>query len=248
MLTTEQLAGAYAKLERADENIRNLKVEISAFLQEHPAGGLPEDKNKALDEWVDFHAKRVVPPRFGILAGEIAHHLRSSFDHVMWQLSTESYRRSNERDITFPIFTERPTTKNKITSYQRKVQGITSAEALQFIESIQPYNAGNPLDDPLAIIHDLNRVDKHQEIVLVVGTFDLSFFVPFSLFSTSIGRGFLSKVDPENFPEEPAKNIEIKLTKQVAFKRFGQRENQTVIPALTHLANAARNVVKLFTC
>src|SRR5437868_2335967 len=106
ILASDQLGGIYAKLERADENIRNLNTEITSFLGEKPAGGFSEEQQKRLAEWAEFHAKRGVPPRFGVLAGEIAHLLRSSLDNIAWILSSDSYRKSHERSIGFPIFVE----------------------------------------------------------------------------------------------------------------------------------------------
>ncbi|MBI1749365.1 MAG: hypothetical protein HY234_06230 [Acidobacteria bacterium] len=246
LLTSEELAGVYAKLERANENIRNLNIEITAFLKEGPAGGLSKDKNKALDEWVEFHAGRGVPPRFGVLAGEGAHHLRSSLDHIAWLLSSDSYRQSDERAISFPVLTAPPTTEDEISKYDRKVQGIASADALKIIERVRPYNTRNPLEDPLAIVHDLDRVDKHHAIVLVVGTFDLNIPFPKNLFAAMAPLDLSRYMQDETYAKQFDLKIELKLSRQVAFSRIGQGENKTVIPTLTHLENAVRDVIGLF--
>lgn len=54
LLTPEQLAGGYEKLKRADQNILNLSVEISAFLNEGSHPGVARDKMKATEEWIKF--------------------------------------------------------------------------------------------------------------------------------------------------------------------------------------------------
>lgn len=246
LLTSEQLAGIYAKLERANENIRNLNTEISAFLKEGPTGGRGKDKNKALDEWVEFHARRGVSPRFGVLAGEVAHHLRSSLDHVAWLLSAESYRRAKPLAISFPILVARPTTEDEISKYDRKVQGIASTDALRVIERVQPYNARNPLDDPLAIVHALDRVDKHRDLVLIVGTFDAGVQIPKNIIAALGPVDLRAYMEEESYRKKFDLKIELKLARSVAFKGIGQGENKTVIPTLTHLENAVRDVVNLF--
>src|SRR6266404_964011 len=93
LLSPEQLAGVHEKLKRAEESIRDLNSQIVAFLRERPEGGFSHDKQKAAKEFAEFHAKRVIPLRFGVIAGEVIHHLRSSLEHIAWMLSTDGYRR-----------------------------------------------------------------------------------------------------------------------------------------------------------
>jgi hypothetical protein len=123
LLTPDQLAGVYEKLKRADESIQNLNSEIVAFLKERPEGGFSEDKQQAARELTEFYARRGIPLRFGVIAGEIAHHLRSCLDYIAWVLSTEGYRRDHERSISFPIATEKPRTKDELAGYGRKIKG-----------------------------------------------------------------------------------------------------------------------------
>ena len=237
LLTPEELAGIHAKLDRADENIHHL---------EEPAGGFSEDQYNRLGEWAEFHAKHRVPPRFGVFAGEIAHLLRSSLDNIAWLLTCDSYRKSDERSIGFPVFNDRPVAEGEKARYERQIKGITSTDALKVIESVQPYNAGDDAPDhPLAIVHKLNRVDKHHTIVLVVVSFDAGLRFPTEMFSPVV-FGPSSEVSQEEYVERFQHKIEIKVTRNIAFERFGKRKLQPVIPSLTHLANAVRDVVKLF--
>jgi len=157
-------------------------------------------------------------------------------------LSDDAYKRANERAIAFPIFVKEPVAKDEIAIYNRQIKGITTnSDALRVIKDVQPYHARDrATDQPLAIVHDLNRIDKHQNIVVVVGTFNMGMKFPAAVVIGS------SKMSEEQFAALFQQKVEIKLARQVAFKRFGQRENQTAIPSLTHLLNAVRDVVKLF--
>jgi len=82
LLSPEKLAGVYEKLKRTEEGIGDLNSQIAAFLRERPEGGLNDDKQKAAKELVEFHAKRVIPLRFAVIAGEVIDHLGSSLEHI----------------------------------------------------------------------------------------------------------------------------------------------------------------------
>src|SRR5271157_1593673 len=152
LLSPKQLAGIDEKLKRAEESIGDLNSQIVAFLQERPEGGLSHDKQKAAKEFAEFHAERTIPLRFGVIAGEVIHHLRSSLEHIAWMLSSVRYRERYPTRIGFPIFAVDPIAaraagdKNKIASYNRQVKGILDKGALDLIEGLQPYKATNPAD------------------------------------------------------------------------------------------------------
>ena len=239
------LDGVREKLTRANENICALGVEIDAFLKERPEGGFSSDKHQAANEFVRFHAHREIPQRFGVIAGEIVHHLRSSLDHVAWLLSEETYRQTKETAIGFPIFTEQPTRKDEIKNYSRKVNGIKSGSALKLIESVQPYHAVIPMDDPLALVHELDRIDKHQNLVLVVASMDMRISYPLAL-TQSLAIGGLG-MDEDAFVKYFESKVQMQISNQIAFAKFGSGRNQNVIPALTVLVSAVRDVVELFS-
>lgn len=242
LLSSEQLKGVREKLERADECIRDLNTEIGAFLK-HPEAGLSEHKAKAAQKFME-HARSLaknVPPRFGVLAGEIVHHLRSSLDHVAWMLSSErSQRAKGSNAIAFPILIEEPTDEHELRSYNRKIQGIASPDALTLIKHLQPYNATKPLDDPLAIIHEFDRIDKHHNLVIVETSWEVGFRLPLSWIISG------SNIDTEIPSLAATRKAELKITHFVAFPQFGERKNQPVVPSLTQLLDVTRDVVGKF--
>src|SRR5579872_2188789 len=101
-------AGIAEKLNRSYENIRNLEAEIARFFQESKYPVLSEDNHKIIPEALEYHAKRRIPLRFSVLSGEIVHHLRSCFDHVVWHFSDAEYRRKHVGWIQFPILRDKP--------------------------------------------------------------------------------------------------------------------------------------------
>jgi len=243
ILTREDLTDIRSRLDRVDEHILNLNCEIGTFLNQRPDESLSDDKQTAAHELWGFYVKRGIPPRFSVIAGEIVHHLRSCLDNIVWLLSSERYRQSNERDIGFPICRHKALTEGKLAGYKSKVAGIESPAALALIERIQPYNAADAFDDPLEIVNELNRIDKHHNLVFVVNTVHLKISVP--VIQSVVIRPF--EREPKVLMAAPLTDkMELKFTFQVAFRQFGRKENEPVIAALTHLYSAVSDVVKMF--
>jgi hypothetical protein len=78
---------------------------------------------------------------------------------AVWSLI---YHRSgtDSEGSEFPIFGTRPTDRK---SFERKTKSLP-ADAIAYIESIQPYNHMPVNDYHLWQLHELNRIDKHRRI------------------------------------------------------------------------------------
>ena len=85
------LAGCWAKVKRAKECIKNLNVEITAFLGSEPKPYRVVGKqDEQTGEYAFIASCPSLPPRFAVLIGEIIHHLRSSLDHLLCALVTQN--------------------------------------------------------------------------------------------------------------------------------------------------------------
>jgi hypothetical protein len=242
---TNAFDGIVEKLKRTDECIHNLQTEITRFFQECEYPILPQLGDKTLLEAIHYHNALPIPLRFSVLAGEIVHHLRSSLDHVVWELSSEAYRLSSDhRFIEFPILETRPTFENKFTRYKRKVQGVHRFGALKLIAALQPYRRIDPVEDLLLIMHKMDIAYKHRELVLfnTTGTVEnLPNHVAFPLMRYL--RGDLKAVSAE-FKREFNKYG--KVTPQISFMEFGRREIQSVVPGLIQLRDKVIPVIAAF--
>jgi hypothetical protein len=127
------LDGCRAKIERAKEHIRNLDADISRYINEaghtvtfsdhyDPSGG-------AFDRRMVINGP-AIPARIMVIVGEIVHQLRSSLDHLVWQLVLANKTAAVTPDLEFPVFWER--TKYP-TAAKRKIKGISSG-AVDLIE------------------------------------------------------------------------------------------------------------------
>jgi hypothetical protein len=241
-------AGILAKLERADENIVNLNTEILQFFRRSKYPILPDTNHKAWQEAVDYHRNLVIPKRFSVLVGEIIHHFRSSLDHIVWIFSNDTAKTLHENALGFPILSEVPD-KNKLASFERQIQGVDKASVKKLIADYQPYKLGaDALDNPLCIVHDMDRFDKHRELVIVGGCANLTF--------PATAAGTIQKImkyrQGKPLPIEDivavqrAVKHEAKVFPQVAFAKFGQREGQFVVPCVQQLFRATISVIDQF--
>jgi hypothetical protein len=257
------LDGCWAKIERANENIKNLTTEIAAFV--HP-------NNYIIIRNVDHQTKtctfsafgQSIPLRFSVLAGEIIHHLRSSLDHLIWALAVARHQTPNFK-VQFPICLTAEKFKSAVKG--GIIKGI-SGSAQTIIERVQPYQNTNwrniASDNPLAILHDFNNTDKHKLLAVVVSAAHIPMklnFLHTTREETSISKivpaewsGRLLRAEPngtevlriEFAKMHPDLQVDADFNYQIAFEQFGTREIEPVVPSLTHLRDAAVETIKLF--
>jgi len=240
---TRPFEGIEEKLKRANENIHNLEAEIAWFFQKSEYPVLSTDNVKLIPEAIEYHKNLIIPLRFSLLAGEIVHHLRSCFDHVVWHFSDAAYRAANMKFIDFPVLETRPTKEQLFTRYERKVKGITKPEVLDFIERLQPYNCSDPVDSLLFIIHQLDIFDKHRELIIVGSTGGLE--VPVGLFERYMSY---QCGEPGSAPVDIGAEFKRdgKIVPQVAFGEFGKGGPETVTQGLYDLNNFTVKIMERF--
>src|ERR1700678_4281125 len=194
-----------------------------------------------MQEAVDYHRDLNIPIRFGVLCGEVIHHLRSCLDHIVWHFSSAQYRLEHPDAIEFPILRMPPTKTNELSRYQRKIDGVTNANVVRLIEGLQPYHRGNDaINDPLCIVHDMDRFDKHRALVVIGGCASVR---PLSGGGGIAVQALLKLSHGETLSEfeaaiaDKALKKDVKVTPQIAFAQFGNRKTEMVIPALSQLQN-----------
>jgi len=255
------LDGARERLKRTEENIRNLHTEITEFMKAAPVITfdcdverekpiLTDEHREAWDKLKDFVIDKKVAPRLSVLVGEIIHHLRSAFDHVAWQLSDPVLQTNSPHQIEFPIVRKPPSlcglAKKKMCSYCRKIEGIASPTALARIERLQPYHGADPDRHPLWLIHDMDRIDKHRELILVVQIVQANFLA--NARAEGFGQIMPWEIKPRNVRIYGVSDVNVKgeLSAQVTLGQFTKREDKTIIPTLQNLLSFARDAVESF--
>jgi hypothetical protein len=255
------LAGCWAKIERANENIKNLEAEIAAFFQPYIIAGCVNHLTK---ECIFVVNAKTIPLRFSVLAGEIIHHLRSSLDHLICALVLQKSNVVNSKHA-FPICLDEKDFKSPST--RKKIEGI-SGTAQVIVENLQPYRNSDwrntRSDNPLSILHAFNNADKHRLLVVVVSAVYVTNTIHFS---GKMGDTAIAQIVPEQWADllsrtddpdgtkiltvrftkmNPELQVNAKFRDQVAFEQFGTREVEPVIPNLMLLRDATIKAIKLF--
>lgn len=155
------LEGPLKKIERANEHIENLSIKVNSFLSlcgykvRRDFEGDPPSFVVTVEE-CNFPP---VPDDFSILAGEAVYHLRTSLDHMIFELI-----RANQRDPSgenmWPVFSQECQSRLKTN-----IKGV-SPTAAELIDTHQPYHLGtNYKEHPLWRLNKLNNWDKHNFLI-----------------------------------------------------------------------------------
>src|SRR4051812_17788784 len=101
------LDGCYAKIQRAEEHIKTLNMEISAFLEGDPKPYqiVRQFQNDGLQYAFIAKGSSIVPIRFSVIIGEVFHQLRFSLDHLVCALVLKNGK-SISTSHQFPICTK----------------------------------------------------------------------------------------------------------------------------------------------
>ncbi len=243
------LEGIAERLKRAKENIDNLEIEISRFLDEKGHREVVERDHVAIKKFNEFWSNQSILPRFPVLISEILHHYRASLDNLIWELLRQvGHSPSTPSAIEFPIFSTRPTSPGKLTMFNRKIEGVGN-QASALIESLQPYNAVSKWEGPnhaLLVLHDMNRFDKHRELTVVASRPQQT---P-QIYLQQLVRVRKNPATGESIKTPIAHRevyVGMKLTALVAFRQFGDNgPNIGVIPGLRRIETAVYETTKLF--
>lgn len=140
-----------------------MRLECSAYLDSRPYElvGRPQPEGEEGKGLLVWKVHRPPPLRLSVLLGDLLHNLRSSLDHIAWQLVLANGGTPG-RGTSFPILLTKKATL--------KIAGRISKQAAAVVEDLQPYNnkSGVPEIDPLHILGTLNNIDKHREINIAV--------------------------------------------------------------------------------
>ena len=251
------LIGCHSKLQRAQENIQNLRSEISAFFSQEPKPYriVREFRNEGRRYAFVAFSDCPVPPRFAVLAGEIVHHLRSSLDHLLCALVIKNGG-SPTRRHQFPIYTSK---KQFDDACARGIlDGITDS-AKTIIRSVQPYVAATPDDTVLHVVQQYNNIDKHQLLIVVSAIARIGNNIRIDAGDKNVAITGLGDPAPRKITDDgavvftidladPAPNFfaEADFVPQIAFDKCGRVKLGEVIRILTGLHQGTARTIDLF--
>jgi hypothetical protein len=267
------------KMNRAFEHVRQLDAEVKAWLSGDHYSVRPEGDPKSGTRWLAT-AEKPPPYPIGVLIGDFLHNLRSSLDLLAYSLAC-AYTSPLPSDFAetseFPIVGDEdragtlgvghghfhnsrrngdPAPRSGLS----KIRGW-HPDAQAIVEGMQPYKRGNAYkSDPLWVLHDLDRVNKHRLLHTTVASFsgiglDLGRSVNAGTISAGTIRSLGGTVEtdtpiaefPPISPVDPSQpmHVEIKPMLDIAFARGTPGvEEESVLETLYGLYTHVRgNVV-----
>ena len=122
------------------------------------------------NEWHEISWAHVGPIPRVLILGDIAHNLRSALDHLMWQMVLATGGTDAVGNHTqFPISDSKAKWADDITDRDVERRGLAptaglSNAALDFVESVQPYQhgAGGQTGKRIRTLHVISNLDKHR--------------------------------------------------------------------------------------
>jgi hypothetical protein len=254
------LAGAKAKAGRARELTHMLEQEIGHFVR--------LDQQKIVGTYephLNRYAFRVVGPevplRFSVIAGEVIHHLRSCFDHIIWSLAGLNGAERTTR-LQFPVCDAPEKFLTAVNS--GSVKGIPP-DALAIIEAYQPYRASEPPNSLLSAIHTFDIADKHRLLLVVLHTLILGHTLTITENSADPSTGFgIELPGPDGYPwaiengaevhwiptrggPNPDFEMETNAKIEVSFDRIGTYRRPGVVPILEQCCKFTENAIEVFS-
>lgn len=169
-LTPTLLDGAIYKVARAEEQIRELRAEMTASPTNPNYRGFASFDDNRREYTVDAVMSRMALIRWGVVTGEIVHNLRSALDLSICALARLTDPEDDCADLYFPVASKPPAPEKHLSDLRM----VRIPEAVAVIGAHQPYASPRPEDHPLRVLHDLNRWDKHRVLQVVF----LEFVIP----------------------------------------------------------------------
>jgi hypothetical protein len=156
---TDPLEGCRAKLIRGEEHLDALDAEVRRFETSKPYRIRSETNTKRAERLYGVQVTKSPSPDWPGVLGDCIHNFRCTLDHLAWRL-VEQHGSPND-STQFPIYTRRKRFRkgwgSKIGKVRRK--GLKTA-----FDGLQPYK-GRPELYPLWILHRLDIIDKHRELL-----------------------------------------------------------------------------------
>lgn len=162
------------KVDRAREHLGTLTADVDRFVSEKPYPLHVVTQYHGTARVRDVEWTRSPPLRWSAIVGDCIHNLRSALDHLVWELSGGS---GNAPDGTeFPVFLDFPAYFQRDRRWQAargsglwKIRGIVADGAHAEFERLQPFKGPDPVRHPLWTIHELDRLDKHRSLNVLMG-------------------------------------------------------------------------------
>jgi len=247
-----RIDGIRLKIERAKKHIRDLDHRIEIFGESKPytIGAKPHTVPEIKHTTLYVASVSTIPDDFALIIGDAIHNLRSSLDHLVWQLVEAGGGTPNER-TAFPICFGAKGPQQYASAIGSGEIKAMPPDAEKALRAIQPYVTS---DDTLWHLHDLDRIDKHR-LIIAVGTALLDWHVSVSEDLTipfpTTPRHLIAGYEIVNIPTatyERTGHQNFKLGIDIAFGESEIVAGKPVLETVNYMAQFVGSIVASFEC
>lgn len=174
------MSWAATKCEHANDLALRLQEDLKAWgrLPNDMLDYIVADDELSFDVWLSDSFPRPPVQGWSLLLGDVVHNLRAALDAMVWQyVDAAALNESQQRGIYFPLCLTEEDWRDKAPRTLRTVPD----EIVERIRHEQPFLMKDPGQCVLNLIHDLDRHDKHRQMVgtravVTEARFDLEVF------------------------------------------------------------------------
>jgi len=155
------------KLGRAKEHLDALDESVRVFSVRYPYTLSPEFDAQQGDYALYFRQQKLIPRIWSLVLGDTIHNIRSALDNLVYLLGVRhSGAPRTKREVERPQFVIADTPGDFAIQASRRLFCL-SPQAQAVTEGLQPYqSAPGSAGNPLALLRDLNDIDKQRHLVL----------------------------------------------------------------------------------
>lgn len=157
--------GIRLKLKRARQHIKELESDFGCYLDSEPYRPTIHCAIPSRILTLSVKAEKIPDPMWGVRLGEVVHNVRSALDHVVWELVILT----TGRPPALPTKNQFPIINSKDGFVKRGVPEqlrCVRQDAVDLIQSKQPYYTGEGVNSPLWHLAELSNSDKHRTLHL----------------------------------------------------------------------------------
>jgi hypothetical protein len=212
-----ELEAIFDRITRAQEHLDAIKGELLSYYKTDLCTARGQYKPDNNGGKVDLST----PPLKGrpnTLIGEFLHDLRSSLDHLAWQLVSRNGGTAHPEKTNFPIMRIAPTTDRPGKQALPNIPGGVSMAARKLIDEAQPYKLGDLYAyHSLWVLHQLWNIDKHRYVIAKGGNLKLTFpgDPPRFTFGVRLGGATEHGANLVVAPDDPAMDVDAYIAVQV---------------------------------
>ncbi len=158
-------ASARSKIKWAEQHMQEFHGAMLEFLGSGSYQASIKDEPQTQSRFYEIVQRKRLPDSIPCLVGDAVHNLRSALDHVAYEIVKRSGRVPSE-GLYFPIKDTRP---EVIGAIKTEIQVAAGTDLIALIaDRIQPHRGGHRNGHTLWVLHRLDCIDKHRELLTAV--------------------------------------------------------------------------------